>query len=135
VTDDLVPGLGDPLTQQFWEAAAEGKLLVQHCEGCGRDQLYPRPFCTACGSDDLGWCASSRKGAVYSLTTVRLPVDERVKHPYDVALVELAEGPRLLAFCDHELEIGEQVEVRWSPTPHSAFPVLRACSDLASHDS
>ncbi len=41
--------IADALTQPYWDAAADGRLLVQRCEACERYQWYPRAHCVACG--------------------------------------------------------------------------------------
>jgi uncharacterized OB-fold protein len=105
---------GDAITAPFWEAAAREELVIQRCRACGSFQFYPRPLCLKCQSMDLTWQLASGRGRVYSLTTVRLQVDPALPVPYDVAIVELDEGPRLLThLIDGAAAIGDAVEVRW----------------------
>jgi uncharacterized OB-fold protein len=104
----------DALTAPWWEAARRGVLLLQRCGSCGRHQHYPRPFCLGCGSDDVGWVEAGGGGTVYSLTTVRLAVLARLEPPYDVALVDLDEGVRLLGrVVGARVGIGDRVVVGW----------------------
>ena len=106
--------LADPLMAPYWEAAAEHRLVVQRCSGCGRHQFYPRPFCLACQSDDVVWVEAAGTGTVYSQTTTRLQVLPELPPPYVVALVELDEGPRLVTnIVDGQAAIGERVELAW----------------------
>src|SRR3974390_2712673 len=58
----------------------------------------PRPACPRCHSADLGWREASGAGTVYTCTVVRHPTHFAFadKIPYVIALVELAEGPRLI---------------------------------------
>lgn len=112
---------GDALTRPFWAAADEGRLLIQRCETCGHHQFYPRPFCLACEDGEVAWVEATGGGVVYSLTTVHLRVIEALEPPYLVALVELDEGPRLLArLVDDEgaplpggVGIGAAVRLAW----------------------
>lgn len=100
---------GDPLTWPFWEAAGRRQLVIQQCGECGRHQFYPRPFCLACYSDDVTWVTASGDATVYSQTTVHL-----TDPPYTVAVVELAEGPRLTtAIVGDAVSIGDPVRVQW----------------------
>lgn len=112
MTDEREP-YGDALTRPFWEAAERGELVLQRCASCGRWQFYPRPFCIACGGDEVGWEAASGGGTVYSVTTVRIDVLPGLDPPYDVALVELDEGPRLLGRVTGGPRIGDRVRATW----------------------
>ena len=38
----------NPETARFWEAAAEGKLLIKSCKACGQNHWYPRALCPFC---------------------------------------------------------------------------------------
>jgi uncharacterized OB-fold protein len=99
----------------YWQAASEGKLLIQRCPACGNHQHYARPFCLACGNRNPGWVAASGKGTVWSFTTVhRGPYDD-LPTPYVVALVRLEEDVVLLSHivgtdpehvrCDQPVEL------------------------------
>jgi uncharacterized protein len=104
---------GDPTSAPFWDGAERGELLVQRCHGCGAHQFYARPFCLACGADDPEWVSVSGAGTVYSAVCVRIPVVDDLPVPYAVGLVELDEGPRLLAGLGAGCEIGSRVVARW----------------------
>jgi uncharacterized OB-fold protein len=87
-----------PETQPFWDGAAQGELRVQRCRTCGRHYFYPRPFCPKCFSEDVEWTTAS--GAARLVSYV---INHRPLPPFDpaqpivVALVELAEGPRMMS--------------------------------------
>jgi uncharacterized OB-fold protein len=104
-------------TGEFWESAAAGKLLVQQCADCGGRQLYPRSYCVTCRGSNLGWVPASGSGEVYSYTVVRrAPSAEFADQvPYVVALVQLTEGPRLIARltggAPDEVYVGAAVQV------------------------
>lgn len=114
---DLAADHADPTTRPFWEAAREERLLIQHCETCDRHQLYPRPFCVGCTSIEIEWVPASGSGTVWSTTRVHLPADPALglPTPYDLAIVELDEGPRLLTNLTGRCAIGDRVEVSWRP--------------------
>jgi uncharacterized protein len=82
----------------YWEAAKQGRFVLPVCRSCGRFQTPPTSNCAACWSTDLEWAEPSGRGKVVSVV-----VYHRAYHPgfrddlpYAVALVELAEGPRLV---------------------------------------
>ena len=101
----------------FWDACAEGRLLLQGCRDCGERQFYPRLVCAGCGGNALDSAEASGRGRIKSWTVIRRAVsaafDDDV--PYVVALVELDEGPTMmtnLVGCDVErLEMGQRVRV------------------------
>jgi uncharacterized OB-fold protein len=104
---------GDPISAPFWDGAERGELLVQRCPRCGAHQFYARPFCLACGADDPEWVVACGGGTVYSAVCVRIPVRDELAVPYAVGLVELDEGPRLLAGLGAGCHIGARVVARW----------------------
>ncbi len=107
-------GIADPTTEPFWQACLERRLVVQKCGDCGTHQFYPRPLCLACESTKLTWVEAKGEGTVYSLTTVHVPVSDDLKPPYVLALVDLAEGPRLLTNLEGgPAKIGDRVRLAW----------------------
>jgi uncharacterized OB-fold protein len=72
----------DPETQPFWDAARDGKLLIQRCRACATAYFYPRPFCPSCWSDDVAWEEASGRAVLYTYSIVRRndlpPFTERV---------------------------------------------------------
>ena len=66
----VVPGMTE-LTAPYWEAAREGRLVVQECQSCGRLSHPPLPACPHCHGRDLGWREVSGTGTVYTCTVVR----------------------------------------------------------------
>ncbi len=90
--------LSDPSTEEFWSAATRRELLIKTCEACGRPHFYPRPFCPFCWSTEVRWATSSGRARVYSYSVVRQndAAMFRDRVPYVAAIVELAEGPRVM---------------------------------------
>jgi uncharacterized OB-fold protein len=90
---------------------------LQHCTACGHDQLYPRVICTKCFARDLVWQPASGRGAVYSVTVVRRAPSPAYAEdvPYVIALIDLDEGPRIMANvlgCPPEdVSIGQRVRI------------------------
>jgi len=86
------------LTRPFWEAAREGRLVIQRCHACGYYNHPPRQECDKCLSTDLAFEPVSGLGRVYSYTVMyQKNVQGFEDHlPYLTALVELDEQPMLL---------------------------------------
>ena len=101
----------------YWQAARESRLVLQTCYGCGTYRFFPSYLCPECGSDEQVWGPCSGRGVIYSVTTVhRAPSPTfRALAPYCVALIDLEEGPRMMANIvgDRRLEaaMGDPVEV------------------------
>ena len=86
-----------PTEQPFYDACAEGKLVLQRCQSCGHVLFYPRTHCDACQSDQLVWEDASGAGTIASYTVVRRGVSADFEAPYVIALIDLAEGPRMMS--------------------------------------
>jgi uncharacterized OB-fold protein len=102
-------------TQAFWDAAAQGKLVLKFCTACGQAHHYPRAICPHCFSDKTEWRPASGNGTIYSYTVMR-----RAPVPYAIAYVTLDEGVAMLTNlidCDFDkLKIGQRVAVVFKPT-------------------
>lgn len=91
-----------------------GKLGFQRCADCSEAVFYPRVLCPACGSGALEWQESSGRGTVYATTAVY----HRHGEPYNVALVDLEEGFRMMSCVgdisaeEVEAGLGVRLEVR-----------------------
>ncbi len=84
-------------TKPFWEAAKNGKLVIQYCKDTGQPQFFPRPVSMANGKRNLEWREVSGLGKVYSFTNTFIPwPGHEARVPYLCALVELEEGVRIL---------------------------------------
>jgi len=106
------------ITTPYWRALSEGRLDFQHCRVCDHNWLPARAQCPACLSDESEWRPASGKGRIISWVVYRTAyaphLTERV--PYNVAIVELVEGPRLMTnIIGHPdgqgLSIGAPVEL------------------------
>ena len=85
-------------SEPYWEGLCNGKLRYQHCINCSTANFPPRKCCSACQSLELEWRDSSGQGVIHSITTVhRAPsLKFKEKAPYDLAIVELDEGFRIM---------------------------------------
>ena len=106
-----------PESQPFWDGCSRKELVIQRCNGCGRHWFPPSNRCQHCWSDNFEWLAVSGRGEVYTFTVYRRAYASELvdQIPYVVAVVELAEGPRLITNIvgcspDH-VRVGMPVEV------------------------
>ena len=115
----------DELTKPFWDAANEGRLVIQNCTACSRLQHPPAPRCGKCGlGDGLEWAAMSGRGRIYNYGVVhdcpvRLLQEDQ---PINVAVVMLDEDPGIQMFSHlpgtpaDEVPVGAAVEVVFEAT-------------------
>ena len=110
-----------PLSQPYWDGCREGVLRLQRCADCARFQFYPRCICSHCTGTRLEWQTVSGRGVLASYTVVQRGISAGYPAPYVVALIDLAEGPRMMSSVTgaepEELRVGAAVEVcfeQWS---------------------
>ena len=114
----LIP-VPDELSQPFWDAVNEKRLIVQKCPACGALQYPPRPACQYCGAKNLEWKETSGRGHI---AAVMAQYDTRLRRrepdqPFNVVLVTLDEDPRINFYANlpgvpvKEAPAGAPVEV------------------------
>ncbi len=83
----------------YWGALREGRLEFQRCGACGNAWLPPRSECPKCLSPQWKWQAASGKAKLISWVVYHHAYHPwfAKKVPYNVSVVELAEGPRLIS--------------------------------------
>ena len=86
-------------SQVYWQGARDRKLLIRRCNSCGQMHFMPRFICPDCWSEDLEWVESRGAGSVYSFSVIhRAPTPVFAgQTPYVTAMIELDEGPRIVA--------------------------------------
>jgi hypothetical protein len=104
-------------SRPYWAAASEGRLVIRKCKACGQLHFMPRYLCPHCWSDQLEWVEAKGTGSVHSFTIIRRASDPAFAPlvPYPVALIDLDEGPRMMAnIVGPEalaVKIGDRVQV------------------------
>jgi uncharacterized OB-fold protein len=85
------------VTRPFWEALGEGRLMFQRCE-CGHAWLPARSECPQCLGNQVHWEQAGGGGKLVSWVVYHIAYSDAFKDrlPYNVAVVELDEGPRLI---------------------------------------
>lgn len=105
------------LNRPYWEGLKRHELVMPRCTDCGTIWYPPAPFCPECWSRAVTWQKLSGRGKVNSWVVFHQAYFSSFKDdiPYNVAEVELAEGPRLLTNLvgvdNAEIRVGMPVEV------------------------
>lgn len=111
-----LPNISD-FNRPFWEGARKHEFRLQRCNACSRIWAPNGPVCPFCFSTDYRWDKLSGRGKVASWV-----VFHKLYHPgfakdipYNVAFIELDEGPRIIANVvgtpNQDITIGMPVEV------------------------
>lgn len=86
------------LNKPYWDGLKNRELRLQKCDDCGEVRYPPAPLCPRCWSRGYSWAKLSGHGKVNSWVVFHQSYfrgyDDTL--PYNVAEVELDEGPRLL---------------------------------------
>lgn len=87
----------------------EGRFMIQRSASTGQHVFYPRVAAPGTGAMDLEWVEASGLGTIYSITVNRARGGD-----YNVALVQLDEGPRLLTRIEgvETAPVGTRVKAR-----------------------
>jgi uncharacterized OB-fold protein len=86
----------DEASEPFYESAARGVLLLRGCRACGAWLGPDARFCSECLSEDLDWKEASGRAVLFTFGIMhqQFPGFEN-DVPYNIAVVQLAEGPRM----------------------------------------
>ena len=114
---------------QGWTQGVEA-ISYQRCASCGQVQYLERPFCATCGSRELTQHTTSGNGVVYATSLVhRAPTpDIRAHGPYNIVLVDMAEGFRMMAHGAPDLAIGEAVSAEFRQFVGTLVPFFKRTS-------
>jgi uncharacterized OB-fold protein len=125
-------------TTPFWDAALRGELRMQRCIECGHIRFPPALVCPRCTSEQTEWVRLSGRGRVFSWVIVHQSQHPafNTEAPYNVAIVELDEGPRLhtqIVDCPPDrITIGMPVEVVFEKVRDDVvLPKFRPLADRA----
>jgi uncharacterized OB-fold protein len=109
-----------------WTKGAEA-IVYQSCASCGKVQYFHRAFCAACGAPDPVEKRASGAGRVYATSLVcRAATSETRAHvPYNIVLVDTAEGFRMMAHGTNDLAIGDEVTASYRPFAGRLVPYFQ----------
>src|SRR3954453_2393346 len=86
-----------PETQHFWDGTKAGELRLQRCDASAHVYFPPPPFFPSCAPRKVSIFKASGKGFLYSYVINHRPAAPGFTPPYAIAVVELAEGPRMMS--------------------------------------
>lgn len=97
----------------FKQFLQEGRFMLLRSKETGGYIFYPRVLEPKTGSTDLEWVPASGDATVYAVTVIR---KRTLEESYNVVLVDLAEGPRMMARVDgvpfDQIKIGMKVKAK-----------------------
>lgn len=99
--------------QEYFAHLAQGRFMLQRSRSSGEFFFYPRVAAPVTGARDLEWAEVSGRGVVYAVTIMR---PKPPQAPYNVVLVDLQEGPRMMSRVEgvepQAVRIGMAVKAR-----------------------
>lgn len=108
-----VPDKPSSIDARFQAYLEEGRFMMQRSRTTREPFFYPRVAEPKTGDTDLEWFEPTGGGVVYSTTVVR---QRPPAEPFNVALVDLDEGPRVTTrvtgIAPAEVRIGMRVRAR-----------------------
>ena len=120
-----------PETQHFWDGCKVGELRLQRCDECAQTYFPPRPFCPACGCRAVTVFQASGRASLYSYVINHRPRPDMGTEPHSIAVVTLAEGPRMMSNIvgcpqtPEALELDMPLEVTFETFGDMALPLFR----------
>lgn len=121
-----------PTTQPFWDAAARHELWMQRSTTTGQFVFYPRAHSPFGADDTLEWVQVSGKATLDSYVINHRPAPGFTEEsPYIIAIVKLAEGPRMLTnivgveASPENLVLDMELEVVFEDRDSSSVPLFR----------
>lgn len=104
-------------------------LTGKKCKECGFKMIEPSFACLSCGSENLEAIDYSGKGTIYTYTVVHVGFGHlAAKAPYVLAVVELAEGLKVLTRVEdadmQNVKIGDSVKFKY--TDERKEPIFQA---------
>jgi uncharacterized OB-fold protein len=126
------PFLAEMEAKPFWENLKGHQLTAQRCKACSAYFNFPpQALCAKCLSSDNEWVPVSGKGTIYSFVTYHRAwhPSYQDKVPYNVSLVDLEEGPRLVSnvveIPPEDVKVGMSVEVIYEDHEEYTLPKFR----------
>lgn len=108
-------------TEEYWALIEDRRLCFCRCRSCGHAWLPPAAECPCCLRADAKFEPASGEATLLSWVTFHRAYHDSVadRVPYVVGLVQLAEGPRLVANVPLEasLHAGQVMRLRFEGEP------------------
>ena len=123
--------LPDEASQPFFDGAMKGALMIMRCTDCGTARIPSRAHCDNCLSDRFEWEQASGRGKVHTFGVMHQKYHPAFfpELPYNLAVVELDEGPRLstniVNVKNEDIRVGMPVVVDFERYDDVALPKFR----------
>jgi uncharacterized OB-fold protein len=122
----------DEASRPFFEGALRGELLLPRCVDCDYFLHLGSRICTQCLGENIAWTPVSGRGTLFTFGIMHQKYHPGfyAEIPYNVAVVELAEGPRLqtniVGVRNEDLRVGMPVVVTFERVSEEvALPKFR----------
>ncbi|MBI2765137.1 MAG: OB-fold domain-containing protein [Chloroflexi bacterium] len=119
----------DEASKPFFDGAMLGKLMLMKCADCGAMRIPSRQHCDVCLSANTDWVEASGRGVVRTFGVMHRQYHPAFTVPYNLAFVELEEGPRIVTnivgIGDADIRVGMPVVVDWERHEDVAVPNFR----------
>ncbi|GAA5232637.1 Zn-ribbon domain-containing OB-fold protein [Verticiella sediminum] len=132
-----LPTISDD-NRPFWEACRDQHLAMQQCDSCNHIRFPISHCCPRCLSTDFHWQRLSGKGTVFSYVVFHQVYNRAFAQdvPYNVALVQLDEGPRMysnvVGVPNDAVKVGDRLEAVFDRvTPDITIPRFRLAESKA----
>ena len=115
----------------FWEGTAAGELRVQRCLACEHAGHQSADGYRRCSHANWEWQPLSGRGTVMSRLIFHQSYHPAWKErlPYNVVLVQLEEGPRMISnvapLSEQGFAVGDALEVVFEPEGDIVIPRFR----------
>ena len=131
--DPLIPARPLPEADEdsapFFDGGMDGRLMLMKCMDCGQLRMPARKHCDNCLSGNTAWVQASGRGKVFTFSIMHQQFHPGFQVPYNLATVELEEGPRLntnlVGIADDDIRVGMEVVVDWEKHEDVALPKFR----------
>ncbi len=114
------------ISQPFWDACRERRLVIQQCQSCSGYVFIPQPFCPHCLGRSLTWVEAAGTGSIVTYTVVWRPQTPAFETPYVIAVVLLDEGvdmlTNLIDVAPAQVSIGARVRVAFVDVEDATLP-------------
>jgi uncharacterized protein len=118
---------------RFFDDMKNNKLTATRCTKCKTVFCPPRADCPKCMASNMEWLELSGKGKLVAFTVINVGPESWTKYvPYVVGLIELEEGPKLMAAVrdvkQEEINIGMSVKAVFfeNPEGHTYYGFTKA---------
>jgi hypothetical protein len=107
----------------FWDGAAAGKLMMQQCGECSHIRYPIQPLCPVCLSEQVSWTELSGRGTVFARVVYHRAFNKAWAEdvPYNMVLVQLAEGPRMysnvVGSANDDIKVGDPLVAVYEEGP------------------